>query len=202
MKAPRNGLYYVHVIELVWRQPAPPRVGVSTADRNYLPSLVFCVVRSVAARPLRARRSLLFASTSQPNTPPPGERLGRGRPPPRRLTLSSGPFFRRAPRRTERDGLATRGSGHNFSSAQARAPSSARKCGSTRRQTMRHAEAKCREIRRPGTPGDQINGTSGADKEDARQAKLLACPRETHSQTDTRLTLTRLERRERAVSRT
>ena len=39
---------------------APPRVGVSTADRNYLPSLVFCVVRSVAARPLRARRSLCF----------------------------------------------------------------------------------------------------------------------------------------------
>ena len=39
---------------------APPHVGVSTADRNYLPSLVFCVVRSVAARPLRARRSLCF----------------------------------------------------------------------------------------------------------------------------------------------
>ena len=39
---------------------ASPRVGVSTADRNYLPSLVFCVVRSVAARPLRARRSLCF----------------------------------------------------------------------------------------------------------------------------------------------
>ena len=44
---------------------APRRAGVSTADRNYLPSLVFCVVRSVAARPLRARRSLLF-----PTRPP------------------------------------------------------------------------------------------------------------------------------------
>ena len=129
---------------------APPRVGVSTADRNYLPSLVFCVVRSVAARPLRARRSLLFASTSQPNTPPPGERLGRGRPPPRRLTLSSGPFFRRAPRRTERDGLATRGSGHNFSSAGPRALF----CAQMWKHTQTDDETRGSEMPRDTEAGD------------------------------------------------
>ena len=48
-----------------------------------------------------------------------------------------------------------------------------------------------------GDPGRSNKRDLGRTKKTvARQAKLLACPRETHSQTDTRLTLTRLERRE------